>query len=154
MRWICLLALLFLSLPAHAGHSAPKVFLRVHIQTEGSGLPEAQAIRVPIPPNGEPIQIRALAEATERDLIGISQDPGGAVHLQFNHQGQVNISAATAQNEGRILIVMINGVVVYAPIIDEQISTGELVLPRPINPNVLLQLQETARKNVKEEKRT
>jgi len=109
---------------------------------------------LPIPPDGERIQVRTLPEVSENDLIDAQQDASGVVHLQFNHVGQVNLNAVTAQNQGRILVVLINGVVVYAPVIDEQITNGELDLPRPISPLALQLLQEVARHNVKQAART
>ena len=156
MRWTCLLTgLLFLTfLPAQADHSPPKVILRVHVQTTGEGQSALEVTTIAIPPNGERIQIRTLPEVTEHDLVDVQQDASGVVHLLFNHEGQVSLSAVTAQNQGRILVVLIDGVVVYAPIIDEQITNGELDLPRPIPPQVLLLLQEVARKNVKQAART
>jgi hypothetical protein len=158
MRLICLLKgwFLFLSISAHAGHTPPKIFLRVFVQTAGEGLPETQATSISIPPDGEIIQIRALPEVTERELIGVQQDASGAIHLQFNHEGIVVINAFTAQNQGRIMVLMINGIVVYAPLIDEQISTGELIIPssHPLKPEAVQLLQETAAKNVKEHART
>ena len=66
----------------------------------------------------------------------------------------VALSAATAQNQGRILVVLINGYVIYAPSIDEQITSGELDVPHPISSQVLLQLQEVAQKNLKQANRT
>jgi preprotein translocase subunit SecD len=150
MRWMLLLTgwLLLMLTPAQAGHSPPKIFLRVHVQTAGEGLPASQATSIALPPNGETIQIRTLPEFSERELIGVQVDPSGPVHLQFNHQGQVNLSAVTGQNQGRILVVLIDGYVVYAPIIDEQITSGELILPHPLSPQIIQLLQETARRNV------
>jgi hypothetical protein len=124
MRWIFpLTVLLLLTLPVHAGHSPPKVVLRVHVQTTGAGQSPLAATTITIPPNGEQIQVRTMPEMTEGELVGVSQDAGGTVHLQFNHEGQVSLSAVTAQNEGRILVVLIDGYVIYAPLIDEQITT-------------------------------
>lgn len=156
MRSICLLTgfLLLLLSPAQAGHSPPQVLLRIYVQTTGDGLSAQQATTISLPPNGEPIQIRTLPEITERELIDVKADPSGAVHLRFNHTGQVALNAVTAQNQDRILVVMINGYIVYAPIIDEQITSGELVLPHPLNPQALQLLQEIARKNVQEASRT
>jgi len=153
MRWMCLLIGLsfLLFAPAWAGHTPPKILLRIYIQTTGEGLPDAQATRVAIPPNGEIIQIRSLPEVTERELISVQQDTTSAVHLQFNHEGQVVLDAATAQNQNRIMVVMLNGFVIYAPTIDEQITTGELIIPHRLKPEVLQLLQETARKNVQEQ---
>ncbi len=156
MRWTWLLIglLLITSLPVRAGHSAPKIFLRVNVQTTGEGQSNLEVATIPIPPNGEQIQVRALPEVTEQELIGVRQDASGATHLQFNHTGQVALSVVTAENQNRILIVTINGYVVYAPVIDEQITTGELVIPRALGPQVVQLLQETVQKNLREAKRT
>jgi preprotein translocase subunit SecD len=156
MRWICLLTglLLFTFLPARAGHSPPKVFLRVHVQTTGEGQSPQEATTITIPPDGERIQVRTMPEVSENELVDVQQDASGVVHLRFNHVGQVNLNAVTAQNQGRILVVLIDGQVVYAPTIDEQITNGELNLPRPLNPQVLQLLQEVAQRNVKQAAKT
>jgi hypothetical protein len=156
MLRICLLTGLLglLAIPAYAGHTPPQVTLRVHVQTTGDGLSPQQATTIAVPPKGETIQIRTLPEVSEGELVDAQQDSSGVVHLQFNHEGQVSLSAVTAQNQGRILVVLIDGYVMYAPIIDEQITTGELDLPRPIPPEVLLLLQARAKENVKQANRT
>jgi preprotein translocase subunit SecD len=156
MRWTCLLTgFLFLTfLPAQAGHSPPKVVLRVHVQTTGEGQSALEVTTIVIPPDGERIQVRTLPEVTEQELVDVQQDASGVVHLKFNHVGQVNLNAVTAQNQGRILVVLIDGYVVYAPIIDEQITDGELDLPRPLPAQVLQLLQEVARRNVRQAART
>ena len=141
-------------LPAHAGHSPPKVTLSVHVQSAGEGQSPLEVTTITIPPDGERIQVRTLPEVTERDLIGVQQDGSGALHLLFNHSGQVSLNAVTAQNQGRILVVLIDGYVVYAPSIDQQIATGELVIPRRINAQVVQFLQEVARQNVRQAAKT
>ena len=155
MRWLCLLMglLVFTFLPARAGHSPPKVILRVHIQTTGAGQSPLEATTINLPPDNEQILIRTLPEVNETQLIDAQQDASG-LHLKFNHSGQVSLSAVTAQNQGRILVVLIDGVIVYAPIIDEQITDGELDIPHPIPAQILLLLQELAKNNVREAART
>jgi hypothetical protein len=155
MRFICLIVGLMplLVLPARAGHSPPKIFMRVYIQTN-EGLPDTEARPLMIPPDNEVIQVRTLPEVTEGDLVAVESDPSGSVHFHFNHIGQVNLDAVTAQNQGRILVVMIDGVVIYAPTIDEQISDGELIVPHPLNPTVIKLLQDVAQQNVEEAKHT
>ena len=155
MRWICFsLALMVVTfLPARAGSTPPQVTLRVHVQTNGEGLSAQEATTIPIPPDGEQIQVRTLPEASERDLVGVQQDAGG-LHLQFNHVGTVNLNAVTAQNQGHIMVVLIDGQVFYAPTIDEQISNGRLDIPHQLPPNILALLEALAQKNVKEAART
>ena len=158
MRWICFLTgFLFLAIvPARAGHSPPKVTLRVHVQTTGVGQSAQEATVIAIPPDGERIQVRTSPEVTENELIDVQQDASGIVHLQFNHVGQVNLNAVAAQNQGRILVVFIDGRIVYAPLIDQQIDNGELDIPsaHPIPAQIIQLLQEVARHNVKEAAKT
>ena len=149
MRWTCLLmGLLFLTFqPARAGHSPPSVTVRIHVQTTGAGQSAEEATTITIPPNNEQIQVRTLPEITEGDLVDVRQDASG-LHLKFNHDGQVNLNAVTAQNQGRILVVLIDGYVMYAPIIDEQIGNGQLDIPHQVPPLILQYLQQVAQKNV------
>ena len=150
LTWLLMGLLLFTFLPARAGHSPPKIVLRVHVQTTGEGQSPMEATPIKLPPNGEQIFVRTMPELTEQHLVGVEQLPSGVVRLQFNHVGQVNLSAVTGQNQGRILVVLIDGVVAYAPIIDQQITNGELDLPRPLKPQIIQQLQELAKKNVRQ----
>jgi hypothetical protein len=152
MRWIPRLAaiLVLLSLPAHAGHSPPKVLFRVFIQTSGEGLPATEAQQVTIPPNHEIITIRAMPEITEQNLIDVHADASGNVHFLFDHAGQVNLDAVTGEDQGRIMVVTLNGFVIYAPLIDEQISRGELIVPHSIDPIIVKLLEDEAQKNVRQ----
>jgi preprotein translocase subunit SecD len=155
MRWMCLLtgSLFLMFLPAHAGHSPPKIVLRVHVQSAGEGQSSLEVTTISIPPAGERIQVRTLPELTEQELVDVQQDAAG-LHLMFNHTGQVNLSAVTAQNQGRILVVLIDGYVIYAPLIDEQITNGELDVPRAMNPQVVQLLKDVAQQNVRQAAKT
>ena len=104
MRLICrsflLLALTTLNLlPAHAGSKPPQLMLRVYIQTAGEGLASTQAQSIAIPPNGEIIQIRALPEVSEKDLVDVKTDASGGTELILNHRGRVNLDASTGENQ-------------------------------------------------------
>jgi len=147
-----LLVLMFL--PAQACHSPPKVVLRVHVQTAGEGQSPMEVTTVSLPPNDEKIQIRMLPEVTEHELVDVRQDANGDVHLFFNHVGKVNLNAVTAQNQGRILVVLLDGFVIYAPVIDSQIDNGELDIPHAISPQAVQLLQEVARENVRQAAKT
>jgi hypothetical protein len=155
MRWTFLLTglLLLTLLPARAGHTPPKVILRIHVQTTGEGQSPMEVSRIRIPPDGEEILIRAIPEVSEIQLIDAQQDADG-LHLRFNHTGQVDLNAATAQNQGRILVVLIDGQIVYAPTIDMQITNGELDIPHPIPVPIVALLQEVAKENVRRDNRT
>jgi hypothetical protein len=152
MRHACLLLglLLVTFLPARAGHSAPKIFFRIHVQTTGAGLSPQEAMNIQLPPNGEPIQIRTFPEVTEDNVIGVAQDTAG-LHLQFDHTGTVNLNAVTAQNQGRIMVVLIDNTIFYAPVIDTQISNGRLDIPHHLTPQALALLQGKAQQNVRQD---
>ena len=137
------------AVPAHAGKTPPKLLLRIHVQTTGDGLSGNQAQTIYLSPSNEPIQVRSLPEVTEQNLIGVLPQPSGTL-LTFDHQGEVNLSAVTAENQGRYLIVFLNGFVVYSPVIDEQITNGQLLLPHPLAPQIIQLLEEIAAHNVRE----
>ena len=145
--------LLLTWIPAKAGHTPPKIILRIHVQTTGEGQSNLEATPIQLPPDGEQILIRALPEVSETQLVSAEQDAGG-LHLKFNHSGQVSLSAVTAQNQGRILVVLIDGQVIYAPNIDEQITDGELDIPHPVPAAILQLLQELAKENLRRDVRT
>ncbi len=155
MRRLLLLfgCLLLVCVPARAGHSPPKIILRIHVQTTGEGQSPMEVARIQVPPDGESILIRAIPEVSEAQLIDAQQDNEG-LHLRFNHVGQVSLNAATAQNQGRILVVLLDGNVIYAPVIDMQIVNGELDIPHPIPPVFLQLLQEVAKENARRDART
>ena len=144
-----LMGLLLLTLlPARAGHSPPKVTLRIHVQTAGEGQSTLEVAQIRVPPAGDTILIRAIPEVSEIQLVGAEQDAVG-LHLQFNHTGTVDLNAATAQNQGRIMVVLIDGNVVYAPIIDTQINDGQLTVPHQIPNEVVQLLQQVAAQNIR-----
>jgi hypothetical protein len=151
VRYLFFALVLLIALPAHAGKSPPKLLLRIHVQTTGSGLAADQARTVLLPPNGEPIQVRFLPEVTERNLINVEQRANGTL-LFFDHEGQINLSAVTAQNQGRILVVFLNGYIIYAPVIDEQITNGQLLLPHALAPQIVQILLQMAAANLREQK--
>jgi hypothetical protein len=155
MRWICLLfgLLLLTFMPARAGHSPPKVTLRIHVQTTGEGQSSLEATPIQVPPDGEQILVRTIPEVSEGQLVDAQQD-AGVLRLRFNHSGQISLSAATAQNQGRILVVLIDGQVVYAPLIDVQITNGELDIPHPVSAAIVQLLQDVAKQNLRQAART
>ena len=153
MRYLLLVFILLATLPAQAGHSAPKIMFRIHVQTTGEGLSPTQAHTVLLPPNGEPIQVRALPEVTEQNLIGVETKPNGTL-FTFDHQGQINLDAVTAQNQDRILVVLLDGYIIYAPLIDQHITNGQILVPHPLSPQIIQLLKQVADKNSREHARS
>ena len=106
----------------------PPVLLRVHLQA-----PEGAKGQVSVPvtlfqPN-ETIAIQSLPEVTEKEIRRISTRVDGTVLVEFNDFGKTKLEVATSTGRGFILVVLVNGRVVYAPRIDTVITNGSLLLP-------------------------
>jgi hypothetical protein len=55
----------------------------------------------------------------------------------------------TIQDEGRIMVVILNGRIIYAPIIDTVLGNGILTIPRGVLPAEIPELNELVKKNAK-----
>jgi len=106
----------------------PPVLLRVHLQApEGArGL-----VTVPVtllnPP--ETIAIHSMPEVSEKEVERVVQESDGTIRVEFDSFGKTKLEAATSSGRGLILVVIVNGRVVYAPRIDTVLTRGVLLLP-------------------------
>lgn len=106
----------------------PPVLLRVHLQApEGAKGTATVPLRLPNPP--ETIAVRSLPEVTEKDVRRVLLRPDGTIQVEFDSFGQTKLEVATSTGRGLILVVIANGRVVYAPMIDTVLSRGVLLLP-------------------------
>ena len=118
----------------------PPVLLRVHLQA-----PEGAKGQVSVPvtlfqPN-ETIAIQSLPEVTEKEIRRISTRVDGTVLVEFNDFGRTKLEVGTSTGRGMILVVLVNGRVVYAPRIDTVITNGSILLPPgSITPDEILQV--------------
>jgi len=106
----------------------PPVLIRVHLQaTEGA----KGMISVPVTlfSPSETIAIQNVPEVSEKEIQSISRREDGTVLVQFNDFGATKLEVATSTGRGSILVVIVNGRVVYAPRIDTVITRGCLLLP-------------------------
>ena len=106
----------------------PPVLLRVHLQA-----PEGAKGQVSVPvthfqPN-ETIAIQNLPEVTEKEIRKISTRVDGTILVEFNDFGRTKLEVATSTGRGLILVVLVNGRVVYAPRIDTVITNGAILVP-------------------------
>jgi len=106
----------------------PPVLLRVHLQApEGA----KGMITVPVtllnPP--ETIAIRNIPELSEKEIRSVRTLVDGTVVVEFDDFGQTKLEVATNTGRGLILVVIVNGRVVYAPTIDTNLTRGGLALP-------------------------
>ena len=129
----------------------PRFLLRIHLEaTEGA----KGMVSVPVTlfqPN-ETIAIQSLPEVTEREIRKVSTRLDGTVLVEFNDFGRTKLEVGTSTGRGMILVVLVNGRVVYAPRIDTVITNGSILLPPgSITPDEILQVNGEVEKS-KEEK--
>jgi len=149
---ILLVYLLFSTL-CFAGSKPPQIYLRVYTQTDSNGSPNS-IIPIQLTQPDDQIFVSAIPEASEKDLIGIVPAPGaaGGAILHFNEHAGMNLDAATSQGDGKILVVVLDGRVIYSPMIDATIKT-DLLIPRGILPQEFSLLQAVAKQNLHDQKR-
>ena len=106
----------------------PPVLLRVHLQA-----PEGAKGMVTVPVTllnpRETIAIRNLPEVSEKDIRSVRVLSDGTVVVEFDDFGKTKLEVATNTGRGLIMVVIVNGRVVYAPVIDANLTRGALALP-------------------------
>jgi len=106
----------------------PPVLIRVHLQAAEGARGEAS---VPVslfnPP--EKVAIQSLPELSEKDIHKVSTRSDGTILLEFDDFGKTKLEVATSTGRGLIMVVIVNGRVVYAPRIDTVLTSGGLLLP-------------------------
>ena len=106
----------------------PPVLLRVHLQApEGAQGMTTVPLELFNPP--ETIAIRAIPEVSEKDVVRVSERADATLLVEFDDFGATKLEIATSTGRGLILVVLVNGRVVYAPRIDTSLSRGRLLLP-------------------------
>ena len=106
----------------------PPVLIRVHLQApEGAKGDVSVPVSLFNPP--EKIAIQSLPELSEKDIRKVSTRADGTVLVEFDDFGRTKLDVATSTGRGLILVVIVNGRVVYAPRIDTVLRLGLLLLP-------------------------
>jgi len=106
----------------------PPVLIRVHLQApEGAKGDVSVPVSLFNPP--EKVAIQSLPELSEKDLRKVSTRLDGTVLLEFDDFGKTKLEVATSTGRGLIMVVIVNGRVVYAPRIDTVLANGCLLLP-------------------------
>jgi preprotein translocase subunit SecD len=129
----------------------PKVTFRAHIETgAATGLAPTQVQQVLLFNPEQTIYVRAIPEISENDIETIEPQittQGIGAMITLNRRGRVSLSTATNENLGRILVFMLNGRVIYAPVIDMPITQGRLLIPRGFLPEEIEMLKKQIKKN-------
>ena len=106
----------------------PPVLLRVHLQA-----PEGAKGQVSVPVTlfnpAETISIQTIPEVSEKEIRKVSTRVDGTILVEFTDFGQTKLEVGTSTGRGLILVVIVNGRVVYAPRIDTVLTSGSLLLP-------------------------
>ena len=106
----------------------PPVLVRVHLQApEGAKGDVSVPVSLFNPP--EKVAIQSLPELSEKDIRKVSTRTDGTVLLEFDDFGKTKLEVATSTGRGLIMVVIVNGRVVYAPRIDTVLGNGCLLLP-------------------------
>jgi len=106
----------------------PPVLLRVHLQApEGAQGMVTVPVTLLNPP--ETIAIRNIPELSEKDIRQVRTLADGTVVVEFDDFGKTKLEVATNTGRGLILVVIVNGRVIYAPTIDAHLTRGALALP-------------------------
>ena len=106
----------------------PPMLLRVHLQApEGAKGMLTVPVTLLNPP--ETIAIRNLPEVSEKEIRQVRTLADGTVIVEFDEFGKTKLEVATNTGRGLILVVIVNGRVVYAPMIDTALTRGLLALP-------------------------
>lgn len=106
----------------------PPVLIRVHLQApEGAKGDVSVPVSLFNPP--EKIAIQSLPELSEKDIRKVSTRSDGTILLEFDDFGRTKLDVATSTGRGLILVVIVNGRVVYAPRVDTVLKNGCLLLP-------------------------
>ena len=124
-RLLPLLAGLFVLLGATP---KPPLLFRVHLQA-----PEGSKGQVSVPVTlfnpSQTISIQSLPEVSEKEIRKVSTRADGSILVEFTDFGQTKLEVGTSTGRGLIMVVIINGRVVYAPRIDTVLVNGCLLLP-------------------------
>ena len=106
----------------------PPVLFRVHLQA-----PEGAKGQVSVPVTlfnpAETISIQTIPEVSEKEVRKVSMRVDGSILVEFTDFGQTKLEVGTSTGRGLIMVVIVNGRVVYAPRIDTVLTNGCLLLP-------------------------
>jgi len=106
----------------------PPVLLRVHLQApEGAKGMVTVPLTLLNPP--ETIAIRNIPEVSEKEIRRVKTLGDGTIVVELDEFGKTKLEIATNTGRGLILVVIVNGRVVYAPVIDTSLVQGALALP-------------------------
>ncbi|MDD5262447.1 MAG: hypothetical protein PHD76_11435 [Methylacidiphilales bacterium] len=131
---------------AIAGSSKPGFVLRFYLQSTTQTGSNWTLVEVPDPP--QTIAIEKYGFLSEKYIDKATLLPDGTTLIQFDSIGVNVLNTTTSANIGKIMVVVCNNRVIYAPVIDQPLTQGRIMLPG-IQPEELKQLREYIEKHKK-----
>lgn len=125
-----------------AGSSRPLATFRIHVEQSGSSGSSAQVIQVALTNPDQVVTVARFAELSENHVANVLPTPDGGMLVVFNPTGARILESLTASQMGRIMVVFLNGQVVYAPVIDLAVRSGKLMIPGPLPTEDVMALQQ------------
>ena len=119
--WVAFLAV------AGAGGSKPPIVLRFHLQTMSQTGTNWTQVEVPDPP--QMILVEKYSFLSEKYVTQATALPDGNTLIQFDSIGSNVLDTTTSSAPGKILVVICNSRVVYAPVIDQPLRQGRIIVP-------------------------
>lgn len=116
-----------------AGSSRPEFLFRIHLEASKAENPD-QVVTLNMGGSLGITRVREFAEMSENDIQSMILRPGGGALIQFNPGGRIRLEALTANNQGRLMCVFLNGRYLYAAEIDMVMDSGRLFLPKGVTP--------------------
>jgi hypothetical protein len=140
----CIVVVVGLALTA--GSSAPPIEIRFHVQAP-EGTPEKRVVPIAVTNPNEVIKVDKYAFLTEKNVRSVMKLPDGGVLLEMDASGAKVLEAITSENTGRVMVVVCNRRVIYAPLIDVALRQGRMIVPRGINDAEIQSLKKYVAKN-------
>ncbi|MEM9400085.1 MAG: hypothetical protein AAF984_07735 [Verrucomicrobiota bacterium] len=101
---------------------------RIHAQVqEVQGATGITSVQLFNPPQA--IYITKFADITEKNLIQFQQVRDGRVLVRLDQTGTRLLEALTSNSMGKMIVIIVNGRVVYSPKVDIPLREGALLLP-------------------------
>ena len=133
MLWVFSLSM------AEAEGAKPPIVLRFYLQVMSQTGSNWMQVEVPDPP--QPILIEKYSFLSEKYVTEATALPDGNTMIQFDPIGTNVLDTTTSGSTGKILVVICNSRVIYAPVIDQPLRQGRMIVPG-ITPEELKTLKE------------
>jgi preprotein translocase subunit SecD len=142
---LAVFGVILMQTPLMAGSDKPAVVLRLHLQNLDSQ-DMSKVTPLPLKNPDQLIYVDKFAFLSEKYLYDAKQLQDGRVIIQFDNIGVSAMETTTSASLGKIMVVIFNGRVILAAVIDKPIRDGRLIVP-DISPEEFKQMELLIKKN-------